>query len=191
MVVFLRGENGDLLLRRYIAKGELHGKPVHLCLRQGIGAAKFHGVLGGDHEEEFGQMAAVAFHAHLAFAHGLEQGGLGAGRGAVDFIGQENVGEHGAFVELKLLLALVEDGDAENVRGQQVGGELHALEPGVDGFGQGLGQGGFAGAGKILEQHVAAGGEGREQLPGGGRLAAHDFGNVRGDVAAGLTGGFQ
>ena len=44
MVVLLRGEDGDFLGRRHVAERELHGKPVHLRLRQRIGAAKFHRV---------------------------------------------------------------------------------------------------------------------------------------------------
>jgi len=92
-------------------------------------------------------------------------------------------------VEMKLLVALVENGDAEDVGRQQVGGELDALEAGVNGLGEGLGQGGLAGAGEIFEEHMAAGREGRQQMPGGGRLAAHDQGNVGGNALVGAPGG--
>ena len=74
--------------------------------------------------------------------------GLRAGRGAVDFVRQQNVGEHRPFVKMKQLVLLVENGDTENVRRQQIRRELDALEGGVDGTRQRFGQRGFARAGK-------------------------------------------
>ena len=79
---------------------------------------------------------------------------------------------------MKLLFALVKNGNAEYVRGQQVGRELDALELRVNGSGQGLRQRGLARARIILQQHVTARRERRQQMPGGPALAAHDFGNV-------------
>ena len=111
-----------------------------------------------------GKIAPLAVHAHLAFAHRFEQRRLRARRGAVDFVGQQDVREDRAFVKMKLLVALVENGNAENVRRQQVGRELDALELRVNGAGERLGQRGLARAGKILQQHVAAAGERGEQL---------------------------
>ena len=148
MIVFLRGEDGDFLGGRHIAEGALHRETVHLRLRERIGAAELHGVLRGDDEEQVRQITALAIDAHLALAHRFQQRRLRARRGAVDFVGQQNVGEDGAFVEMKLLVALVEDGHAQNVRGQQIRRELDALEPGVNGTRERLGQGGFARAGK-------------------------------------------
>ncbi len=145
--------------------------------------AKFHGVFGGDDKKHFREIAAFAFHAHLAFAHRFEQGGLRARGGAVDLVGQQDVGENRAFMEMKLLVALVENRHAENVRGQQVGGKLDAFEAGINGAGQGLGQGGLARAGKIFEQDMAAAGEGGEEIAGGSGLPAHNFGNVGRNLA--------
>ena len=82
---------------------------------------------------------------------------------------------------MKLLVALVENGNAENVRRQQVRRELDALELRVNGFGQRLGQRRLAGAGIILQQHVSARRQRRQQMPRGAGLAAHDFGNVVGN----------
>ena len=52
----------------------------------------------------------------LAFVHGLKQCGLGLGSGAVDLVGQQNVGENRSAFKLKLLLDGGVDRDAENVR---------------------------------------------------------------------------
>ena len=51
MVVFLRGENGNLFLGGNVAERELHREPIHLRLRQRIRPAKFHGVFRGDDEK--------------------------------------------------------------------------------------------------------------------------------------------
>ena len=51
MIVFLRGEDGYLVIRLHIAERELHREPVHLRLGQGIRPAKFHRVLRGDDEK--------------------------------------------------------------------------------------------------------------------------------------------
>ena len=92
---------------------------------------------------------------------------------------------------MKLLVALAENGDAEDVRRQQIGRELDALELRVNGFGERLGQRRLARAGKILQQDVAAGGERGEQLPRGTGLAAHDFGNIGRDFFAGVARGVK
>ena len=110
------------------------------------------------------KIPALALHAHLAFAHRFQQRRLRARRGAVDFVGQQNVGEDRAFVKMKLLVALVENRHAEDVRRQQIRRELDALELGVNGAGQRLGQRRLARAGKILQQHVPAAGQRGEQL---------------------------
>ena len=123
------------------------------------------------------------------FLHRLKQRRLRARRGAVDFVGEQNVGEHRAFVEMKLLVALVENGDAKNIRRQQVGRELQALELRGDGFSERLGQRGFAGAGIIFKQNVAARRERREQMPRGFALAAHDAGDVGGNFGVGFARG--
>ena len=58
---------------------------------------------------------AFALDGDLAFAHGLEECGLGAGGGAVDLVCEEDVCEDGAGVEAEFVGAGVEDGDAEDV----------------------------------------------------------------------------
>ncbi len=61
-------------------------------------------VLGGDHEEWLGQRVRMRIHSDLALVHGLEQRRLGLRSGAVDLVGQQDVGEDRSPLELKLLL---------------------------------------------------------------------------------------
>ena len=100
-------------------------EPVELGLGQGIGAFLFNRVLCGQDKEGVGQGIVCAADADLALLHRFEHGGLGLGRGAVDFVGQDHVGEDGAFEELELAVAggfvLVDDLGAGDVAGHQVG----------------------------------------------------------------------
>ena len=61
----------NLLLRGDITEAELEGKPIHLGLRQGIGAARFNGILGCDHEKQLLQGAHLSIDADLVLRHGL------------------------------------------------------------------------------------------------------------------------
>ena len=78
------------------------------------------GVLGGDHHEGVGEWHGAAVDGDLAFAHGFEKGGLGLGSGAVDFVGQEEVGEDGAGAEFEVLKLGPVDGNAGDVAGEEV-----------------------------------------------------------------------
>ena len=151
MIVRLSGENGDLIRRLHIAERELHREPIHLRFRQRIRASKFHGVLRGDDEEQIGEIAPFAVHAHLAFTHRFEQSGLRAWGSAVDFVREQNVGEDRPFVKMELLIKLVEDRDAKDIRGQQVWRELNALELGIHGACERFGERGLTCAGKIFQ----------------------------------------
>ena len=68
---------------------------------------------------------------HLALFHGLQQRCLRLGRGAVDFIGEQHVGEdrpaHETEVALACLAVLLQDVRAGDVRRHQVGRELNAI----------------------------------------------------------------
>ena len=189
MVVFLRGEDRHFIRRRNVTERELHREPVHLRLRQRIGAAKFHRVFRGDDKKQIRQIPPLALDAHLGFAHRFEQRRLRARRGAVDFVGEQNVREHRAFVKMKFLILLVENGNSENVRRQQIRRELDALEFRVNGLRQRLGERGFAGAGIIFEQNVSARRKRGQQMPRGARLATHDLGDVVGNFPVSFARG--
>ena len=61
----------------------------------------------------------------------------------------------------------VEDDGPGDVGGQQVGGELHPAEAEAEGPGQGLGQGGLAHPGVVLDQEVALGHQAAQGEPDG------------------------
>ncbi len=83
--------------------------------------------------------------------------------GAIDFVGKDDVGEDRSVAEFELARLRIVDADAENVGGKQVGGELDALKTAVKRFGQGLGKGGFAGAGNVFDEEMATGKKGDER----------------------------
>ena len=101
----------------------------------------------------------------LALLHDLEQRRLGLRAGAVDLVGEDDVREHRAGVELERAAALVVDGDAGDVARQQVGRELHAVARAGDRLRHGARERGLARAGHVLEQQVALAEERREGEP--------------------------
>ena len=106
-------------------------------------------------------------HGHLRFVHGLEQGRLRLGRGAIDLVGENDVGENRAGLEFKLLLDLIEDADADDVARQHIRGELDALKRTVKGMRQGLREGRFAHSGHVFDQKMASRQQGdQSQLDG-------------------------
>ena len=98
-----------LLLPGGQVHGKAHEEPIQLGLGQGVGAQGLHGVLGGDDEEGRGQPPGFAVHGDLALGHALQQGGLGAGGGALIFVGQQNVAEHRPRGKLELPGLVVEE----------------------------------------------------------------------------------
>jgi hypothetical protein len=102
-----------------IADVDLEHEAVLLGLGQRIRAFLFDGILRGQHEEGIGQRMPHAAHGNLPFLHGFEHGRLRFGRGAVDFVGQNTVGEQRPFQEAELAAAgravLLDDFRAGNV----------------------------------------------------------------------------
>jgi hypothetical protein len=110
-----------------------------------------------------GQRVGHAVHAHLPLFHGLEQRRLGLGRGPVQLVGQQDVREDRTGVEDRRHALAVEDHGPDQIRGQEVGGELHPAAVQPEGLGQRLGQGGLAHPGQVLNQEVAPGGQAGER----------------------------
>ena len=96
-----------------------------------------------------------AIHGDLPFGHGLKQRGLGLGRCAVDLVGDHHVGEQRPRSELERPGRAVPHAHTHDVAGQQVGGELDAPEGPVDRAGEGLGKGGLAHSGDVLDEEMA------------------------------------
>ena len=109
----------------------------------------------------------LAVHGDLTFGHRFEQRALRLRRGAVDLVGEQQAGEDRAGMEAKLRRLALVYAHPDNVRRQQVAGELHALEVEREGGGQRMRQRGLAHPGHVFEQQVTAGdqaGEGELDL---------------------------
>ena len=156
-------QDGALFVLLRVADGDAQQETVHLGFGQREGAGELDRILGGEDEERPRQRAGDAVDRHLAFLHGLEQGGLGARAGAVDLVGQDDLGGDRAGTELKIAAFLVEDADAHDVGGQQVGRELDALEGTVERARQRTGQNGLADARDVLQQRVPLAEQGDEE----------------------------
>ena len=162
-------EQQALHLRFRVAEADAHEKAVELGFRQGKGSHLVRRVLRGDDEEGIGQGAGLALGGDLALLHGFEQCALGLGRGAVDLVGQDQLGEDGTGMEVEAFRCAVVDRHPDDVCGQQVAGELDALVVQVEEGGQEMGEGGLAHARQVLDEQVSAAqqaGHGQAQDPG-------------------------
>ena len=183
-------ENLLLFAEARIVHVNVEHEAVELGLRQRVGALLLDGVLRGDDEEGVGQIVGRLAHGHLAFLHGLQQGGLGLGRRAVDLVGQDDVGEDRAVDEAELARAarsFVDNIGARDIRRHQVGGELDALELQVHNRGQGPDHHRLGQARHADQQAMAADEDGRQHLVDNRQLADDDLTQFADDlVAAGL-----
>ena len=83
----------ELLLLVGVVDQDVEHEPVELRLGQRVGPFLLDRVLRGQDEERVGQPVPLAADGDLPLLHGLEQGRLGLGRGPVDLVGQDDVGE--------------------------------------------------------------------------------------------------
>ena len=141
----------------------MHQKTIQLGLGQGIGPLVLDGVLGGHDQEGLGQRVGAGAHGDLVLAHGLQQGRLDLGRGPVDLVGQDQIVEQGAGLELEAAGLRAVDVGPGQVTGEQVRGELDALKVALDAPGQLLDRGGLGQPGCALDQQVAVRQQGDEQ----------------------------
>ena len=131
------------------------------------------GILRGQHQKRIRQRMGVVVHGDLRFVHRFEQRGLRFRRGAVDFVGDDDVGENRAGLEFEFLVRGIVDADADHVARQHVRRELNALERAVEGAREGLRQSGLADAGNVFDQQVAAREQRRERQLDDVFLALH------------------
>ena len=163
------GQNLELFDGRRVGDDLLEEETVHLRLGQHVGALFFDGVLGGHDHEGIGQLVVDAADRGLAFLHGLEHGGLGLCRGAVDLVEEDHVGVDGAQLGDHLAALLVPDLGADDVVGHQVGRALDTVERAGHRGREGLRGRRLRQAGHGFDQDVAAGEE------RGGERAAQTF----------------
>src|SRR5581483_10727348 len=100
-------------------------------------------------------------------------------RRAIDLVREQHVREDRTGDELELLLVLIEDRDADDVRRQQITRALNALELKRERAGDRMGQRRLPHAGHILEQDVALRQQRRDRELHDLRLAAYDLLDVR------------
>ncbi len=152
-----------------IAQADAHQKTVELGFRQGKGTDLVGRVLGGDDEKRLGQRAGLAFSGDLPFLHGFEKGALGFWRGAVDLVGEDQLGEDRPLVKMKPFRTPLVHRYTDYIGRQQIAGELDALVVQPHQGRQQMRQGGLAHAGKILDEQMPLteqAGHGQAQGPG-------------------------
>ena len=125
-------ENLPLLGARRVADFQLEHEAVNLRFGQRIGAFLLDGILRGEHEERFFELEGLFADGDLFFLHGFEQRALHLGGRAVDFVGQDEVGEDRAFARGESAGLRVVNLRADDVGGQHVRRELQAREFHVD-----------------------------------------------------------
>ncbi len=145
----------EFLVLVRIADGDLEQETVELGFRELIGAFLVDRVLGGQHEERFGQRIGAVAEGDLALLHGFQQGGLHLGGGAVDFVGEDQVVEDRPEFGFEFHGLRMIDHGAHEVRGQQVRRELEAGERSRQRSRERLDGQGFGEAGHPFQQNVA------------------------------------
>ena len=157
-------EDVDLAGKVGVAHGQTDHEAVQLGLGQQLGTGGAHRVLGGDDHKGIGQRVGDAVHRDLTLLHDLQQRRLGLTGGAVDLVGQQQVGHHRAGLVGERAGIPAVQGKAHDVRGQYVGGELDTAVLQAQGAAEGQRRGGLAGAGHVVQQHMAAGEDRHEDL---------------------------
>ena len=135
---------------------------VELGLGKRKGALVFDRVLGGEDDEWLGQRMRHAVDGDLALLHRLQQRGLGLRRGAVDLVGEDELGHDRAGPVFEATRLLVEDIDPGHVAGEEVRRELDALEGAADRARDRFGEHRLADPGDVLDQDVTAAEQGDE-----------------------------
>jgi len=111
----------------------------------------------------------------LVLIHRLQQRRLSLGSRAIDLVGQQDIGEHRATLELELLFRRRVNRDADHVRRQHIAGELHSLKAAFQGAGNGLAERRFPHAGDAFNQQMSAGQQANHRQPNHFVLAANHF----------------
>ena len=155
---------------------------VELGFGEFEGSRLLDGVLRRDDEEGRGEGEGFAAEGHFSLLHCFEKGSLDLGRGSVDLIGEEEVGENGAPVGAEFACLAIEDLGSEDVGGEEVDGELDAAEIEVQGFRDRVDQKGLREAGHAFQQEVAGGEEGDDGSFNDDVLSDHDLADALADV---------
>ena len=170
-------QHRELGLGVRVVELDLEEEAVELTFGEGEDALVLVRVLRRDHEERIGKLVRLAVDRHLALAHRLEQGGLGARRRTVDLVGEEDVREDGARHEE--VLAGADDVLPVELRRRRVRRELDALERRAEHVCDGTGKKGLRASGRAFEEDVAVRDGGDEKQLDGTVLADDDLRHLR------------
>jgi hypothetical protein len=107
---------------------DLEEEAVELGFGEWIGALLLDRVFGGNDHEGVAERVSSGVDGDGALVHGLEEGRLSLWRSAIDFVGEQNLGEDGPFGEGELVGLEVEKVGAEDVARHEIWGELDAAE---------------------------------------------------------------
>ena len=146
-----------LLAAVRVVHQHLHEEAVALRLGQRVHALALDRVLRGEHDERVGHVVGDAADRDVALGHHLEQRRLHLRRRTVDLVGEHDVGEDRAELDVEPLLRRAVDAGAHQVGRHEVGGELEAGERAADDRGHGLRGERLGEARRALEQAVPAG----------------------------------
>jgi len=167
-------EDLSFLLAGGVPDLEFEHESVELGFGEGVGAFLFEGVLGGENDEGVREFVGGVADGDLAFGHGFEEGALNLCGGAVDFVGEDEVGEEGPLFGGELAGARVVDEGSDEISWEKIRGELDALELGVDTGREGFDREGFCDAWDTFEEDVSVGEEPDEEAVDEGLLSDDD-----------------
>ena len=156
-------KNLPLFGARRIADLQFQHEAVNLRFGQRIRAFLLDRILRGEHQERFVELVSLVANGDLFFLHRFEQRALHLGRRAVDFVGEDEIGEDRAFARGEAAGLRIVNLRADDVGGQHVRRELQARKFHVHAVrqrfhGERLGQ-----AGHAFEQDMAVGQQADDQ----------------------------
>ena len=117
---------------------QLQHEAIDLRLGERVRPFLLDRILRREHEERLLEHVRRAPDRDLLLLHCLEERGLHLRRRAIDLVGENDVREDRPLLRAELAGLLIEDLRAEHVGGEQIRGELDALEARVDRFGERL-----------------------------------------------------
>ena len=132
-------EDLELLVRARVVDEDLHHEAVALRVGQLIDALALDRVLRGDDKERLRHEVCDTTDRHLLLGHHLEQRRLHLGGRPVDLVGEQEVDEHRAELDVEPLGAASIDAGADDVGRQQIGRELNSCERATDDVGERFG----------------------------------------------------
>ena len=155
-------QDAHLTVHIGIAHAQLHEEAIQLGVGQILCTGRADGVLSGQHHKGGRQIVGHAVYGDMALLHGLQQRRLGLAGGAVDLVGQQQIGHH--RTGLIHHPPLLRQGKADDIRGHGVRCELHTLGFQPQRLGKGQRHGGLTHPRHVLQQHMALGQNGDPNL---------------------------